>query len=78
MPAYAIYAVESFTGTTFANDDLDIPERLTLVGVLEAVNGDDALAKSEDEVQGRPTMVLRLNTIEHHALRAGTRRSERE
>lgn len=58
MPQYAVYRVDSFTGTTFQDDD--VPDRLTFVTCCEAVNGEGA--KRTAEVDG-PAVAIRLTTL---------------
>jgi hypothetical protein len=65
-PAYAVYRVNSFAGSAFS--ERDVPDRLRLIEVCQAVNSDHA----RDLVMGAdrsPVLVVRVNTIEQGALK---------
>ncbi len=64
-PAYAVYQVNSMTGTAFSEND--IPDQLHFVGSCEAVNGDAARHQFPDVIG--PVLVLRMNTVEQHAIK---------
>jgi hypothetical protein len=66
-PGYLVYAVDSFSGVAFS--ERDMPERLSLVGSCEAVNSDAAQNFFEEELEGRPALILRINTVEQGALK---------
>lgn len=70
MPAYAVYRVRSFAGTVFSEND--VPDKMTLLGVCEAINGEaarDMIVDPQSNVGDVPVLVLRMNTIEQNALK---------
>lgn len=69
MPAYAVYRIESNTGSTFCDED--IPERMSLIGACKAVNAVGAYKEVASDLRPEEVAVFRLNTITHFAIEPG-------